>query len=268
MKKYVFIICCFLLLTSCEEVIDVDLPTSDSKLVVDALIGFSENNGDPITIGQVKLTLSAPFFQEEIFAAENATAQIVNESTGEVFDLLESETGVFTDGFPNLEFGVDYTLNIFYDGNTYRATEQLVATGTIESAEQGDGFLFDEDKETEVIVSFADVPNERNYYLFAFGFSNYLVTDDEFYQDGSLKFSYFYEDIEPGDLLTISLLGIDNEFANYVDQALVQAGESGGGFGVPPSNVRGNVINETEPDNFPYGYFSISEVDIEILRVE
>jgi len=40
--------------------------------------------------------------------------------------------------------------------------------------------FFDEEDETEIIVIFDDIPNQRNYYLFAFRFDNFLVTDDEF----------------------------------------------------------------------------------------
>ncbi len=268
LKKYILHFIPLFLFFSCEDVIDVDLASVEPKLVVDALIGYNANNGDPITIGQVRLTLTADFFAEEVPPAENATVQIIDEETGEIYPLVENESGVFRDGFPDLEFERDYTLEVIYQGQTYRATERLQPTGQIENVEQGDGFLFDEDEETEVIITFADIPDQRNYYLFAFGFDNYLVTDDEFYQDQSLTFSYFYDDIEPGDLLTITLLGIDKEFASYVDQALVQAGEDGGGFGVPPATVRGNVLNSTEPDNFPFGYFAISEVDVELLTVQ
>ena len=269
MRRVVLTCILVVFFTACEEAIDVNLPSPEPQLVIDALIGFNDNNGDPITIGQVELTLTTSFFSEEVPPALNANVRIIDESTGEVFSLVENEPGVFRSGFPNLEFGREYTLEVIYQGETYRATEQLVRTGTIDNVEQGDGFLFNEDEETEVIVTFSDIPNERNYYLFAFGFDNYLVTDDEFYQDESLTFSYFYEDIEPGDRLTITLLGINQEFASFVEQTLVQSGENGGGlFAVPPASVRGNILNVSRPENFPYGYFAISEFDAVPITIE
>ncbi|MDT0607239.1 DUF4249 family protein [Croceitalea rosinachiae] len=268
-RNCLFIFLAFLSFTSCEEAIDVDLPVSRTQLAIDALIGYNENAGDPITIGQIKLTLTAPFLEQQVPAAENATVQIIDDTTGEVFSLSEIEPGIFRDGFPNLEFNKLYTLRIIYNGEIYIATEQLIKTGNLVSVEQGDGFLFDQETETEVRVNFTDIPNERNYYLFSFGFENYLVTDDEFYQNSNLNFSYFYEDVEPGDLLTVTLLGIDKKFANYVDQVLVQSGDGGGGpFSTIPSTVRGNIINTTNPENFAFGYFSISEFDIATLTIE
>ena len=268
MKK-VFSLLLFTLLLSCEEVIDIELSSEEPRLVIDALIGYNDNNGDPLTVGQVRLTLTAPFFAEEVPVAENATVRIINESSGEVHTLVQGRPGIFAIGFPNLEFGVAYTLEVIYEGETYIATEQLVKAGTITSVAQGDGFLFDEEEETEIIVTFDDIPNERNHYLFAFDFDNYLVTDDEFYQDSNLTFSYFYEDIEPGDLLTITLLGINKRFADYIDLALIQSGDdSGGPFQVPTGTVRGNLVNVTNPDNYPFGYFSISEFDVKLITIE
>lgn len=270
MKKYYYLFLIILpVALACEEAIDVELPTSDSRLVVDALIGYNENNDDPITIGQVKLTLTAPFLAEQVPVPENASVQIIDNTSGEIFELVEQEPGIFIDGFPNLEFNKSYNLRIVYNDEIYIATEELVRTGTLISVEQGDGFLFDEQIETEVKVNFSDIVNERNYYLFSFGFDNYLVTDDEFYQDSNLNFSYYYENVDPGDLISVTLLGIDKEFADYVDQTLSQSGDGGGGpFSTVPATVRGNIMNVSDPENIAFGYFSISEFDIAVLTVE
>ncbi|UII75562.1 DUF4249 domain-containing protein [Flagellimonas sp. HMM57] len=269
MKNSIYLLLSLFLLASCEEVIDIELPTSEPRLVIDAIIGYNQNNGDPITIGQVKLTLTAPFLQDEIPPAENATVTIIDEENGQSFPLVESDPGVFQNGFPDLEFDREYTLIVNYDGETYTATQQLIPAPVISSAVQGDGFLFDEEEETEVVITFTDTPNERNYYLFSFGFDNFLVVDDEFFEGSDITFSYFYEDVEPGDLLTITLLGIDKNFADYVDLALVQSGENGGGpFATPPATVKGNILNTTTPENFPFGYFNLSEFDTELLTVE
>lgn len=253
---------------SCEDVIEVDLPTSETRLVVDALIGFNSRDGDPITVGQVKLTLTTPFFEQVVPPAENAIVEIIDEQTGEVFPLSESDPGVFTTGFPNLEFDRDYTLSIQYNGEVYTATERLSPSPVIDDAVQGDGFLFDEEEETEVIITFTDIPGQRNNYLFSFGFDNFLVIEDEFFQDSEITFSYFYEDVEPGDVLPITLFGVNQGFANYAELVLTQSGQDGGGpFSTPPATIKGNIINTTNNDNFPFGYFAISEFDARFITV-
>ena len=270
MRKVLFLPFFISFFFACEDVIEVDLPTSEPRLVIDALIGFNTRDGDPITVGQVKLTLTAPFFEEEVPAAENAVVEITDEQSGETFALIETEPGTFTSGFPELQFNRDYTLTVQYGGEIYRATEQLNPSPTIDNVVQGDGFLFDEEEETEGIISFTDLAGQRNNYLFSFGFDNFLVIDDEFFQDSEITFSYFYENVEPGDLLPITLFGIDTEFASYAELALTQAGEDGGGgpFAVPPATIRGNIINTTNTANFPFGYFAISEFDAQLITVE
>ena len=253
---------------ACEDVIEVDLPTSEPRLVVDALIGFNSRNGDPITVGQVRLTLTAPFFDDQVPPALGAVVSIIDQETGEIFPLIEDEPGVFASGFPELQFDRDYTLSIAYEGQVYTATERLNPSPVIDNAIQGDGFLFDEEEETEVIITFTDIPGERNNYLFSFGFENFLVIEDEFFQDSEITFSYFYEDVEVGDLLPITLFGIDKDFASYAELVLTQSGEDGGGpFSTPPATIKGNIVNITNNDNFPFGYFAISEFDARFVTV-
>ncbi|MEL6305519.1 MAG: DUF4249 domain-containing protein, partial [Bacteroidota bacterium] len=113
------------LVIACEDVIQVDLPTSEPKLVIDALIGYNQNNGEPITVGQIELTLTTPFFEEDNPPAENAIVSITDEETGEIFQLFENEPGIFRTGFPDLQFDREYTLEIIYENEIFTATEQL-----------------------------------------------------------------------------------------------------------------------------------------------
>ena len=46
------------------------------------------------------------------------------------------------------------------------------------------------------------------------------------------------------------------------------AADGGGPFETQPATVRGNCINDTNPENFPLGYFRLSEVAELIYTVE
>ena len=268
MKKTLILLSSILFsLWGCQDVVDINTPESTPKLVVDALIGYNNNGGDPVSIGQVKLSLSAPYFNDSTPIVDTAEVFFINEESGARYTLEQDEPGVYGTSFPTLEFNTDYSLEILYNNEVYRATEQLVPAAIINNIEQGDGYLIDPD-ETEITITIEDIAGERNYYLFAFEFEDYLVSDDEFYQDNTLTFSYFYEDISAGDTVTITLLGITKRFSNYVNIVLSQTEASGGLFGSPIGTVRGNFINETNPDNFPLGYFSISEFNLAILEIE
>ena len=50
---------------------------------------------------------------------------------------------------------------------------------------------------------------------------------------------------------------------------LQQNNDSGGGpFETKPASVRGNCVNQTNPQNFPLGYFRLSEVVEQIYTIQ
>ena len=77
------------------------------------------------------------------------------------------------------------------------------------------------------------------------------------------------EELNSGDNVTIKIHGISESFYEFMTVLLLQNSEEGGGpFETTPATVRGNCINETDSEDFPYGYFRLSEVDEIIYTVE
>ncbi|RKN14245.1 DUF4249 domain-containing protein [Aquimarina sp. AD1] len=265
MKKLLYLIIGLSIITSCEDVIDVDVPNGEPKLVIDASFEIYLDETPVDALGGVRLTLSAPFFNDGVPTVSNATVFITHLSDNSVVNFIESlnEPGFFIPEDPNLipEFDIDYELTVIYEGETYKATTQLIPTVAIDNVEQGDGTLFDGD-ETEVIVFFTDEGNREDFYLFDFDFNLYLPSEDRFYQGESFNFSYFYEDMVGGEQVTIKILGIDERYYNYSNILIEQSEQDGGNpFQTPPAQIRGNIINTTNPDNFALGYFNLSEAN-------
>ncbi|TPN82074.1 DUF4249 domain-containing protein [Aquimarina algicola] len=263
MKKLFYIILISLSFTSCEDVISVDVPEGEPRLVVDASFELYLNETPVSVEGGVKLTMSAPFFDEDIPTVSNATVFITNLSDNSVINFTESgESGFFLpeseDFIP--EFDTSYQLTVLYNNETYTATTQLFPSVPIDNIEQGDGELFDD--ETEIIVSFTDDGNRDNFYLFDFDFNLLEVSEDRFYQGESVDFSYFYENNVTGRTATIKILGIDKQYFNYADLLIDQSDQDGGNpFQTPPALLRGNIINTTNRDNYALGYFNLSEAN-------
>jgi hypothetical protein len=89
---------------------------------------------------------------------------------------------------------------------------------------------------------------------------DYDVFDDEFFQGNQNFGLYISEDLETGDEMKFSLYGISERYKNYM-AILIELAEGGGGpWSTPPTNVRGNIINQTTASNFALGYFRLSEV--------
>ncbi len=287
MKKVTSLFCLILLvLASCEDVIDVDVPTEDQRLIVNALMRVDiEEEFVPV---EVRVTLTNNFF-EEIPVADVESIIIIQQffddeglntlTRTSTLAELEPGTGVFTPDptfmadqrirVSQTEIDVFYTMVIEYDGRRYAAQTRYVPSVPIDSIEIGDGTLFD-DEDTEVIVTFTDDPDRDNFYVFDFGFGEYLTTEDEFYKGQQFQFSYFYDqEFDPGTELEISILGADQSFYNYMDLLIEQTDDDQGIFQTPVATARGNVFEVTgldnidlfdnvgRPDEFPLGYFAI-----------
>ncbi len=264
MKKLTYILAVLFTFTSCEDVIEVDVPDGEPRLVVDASFELYLDE-QPVDIdGGIRLTLSAPFFDEDIPTVSGATVFITNLNDNTIIDFIESaEPGFYTSGTIDFipEFDTQYELTVIYDNETYKATTELIPTVPIDNIQQGDATLFDGD-ETEIIVFFTDDGNRDDFYLFDFDFSLFLPSEDRFYQGEAFNFSYFYEDMVVGRDVTIKILGIDERYFNYADLLIEQSEQNGGNpFQAPPAILRGNIINTTNPDNYALGYFNLSQAN-------
>ena len=167
-------------------------------------------------------------------------------------------------------------LTIQYGGQTYLAKTKYVPAVPLDSLEQGTTTLFGDD-ETEVVLTFTDNGEREDYYLFDFDFGEYLVSEDEFYQGKRFQFSFFYDSkLEDERLLTISILGIDQDFFNYMNQLIQQSGADNGPFSTPATTVKGNIINvtntsdndSTNKSNFALGYFAICQTFSDTLLIK
>ena len=261
----------FTLFLGCEDVIDVDLNEAQPRLVIEASINWFKNT--PGNEQSVKLSLSSPFFDDNVAPANDATVVITDENNNTFTFTENNETGVYTNNSFIPVIDRTYTLTINYNNEIYTATETLKSVVSIDYIEQNnDGGFTGED--IELKAYYTDPANQENYYFFEFisdipVVPTLEVYDDEF-TDGNQIFGYYTEeDLEAGDVVTIRNYGISERFYEFMFILLQQSSDEGGGpFETQPATVRGNCINETNPDNFPFGYFRLSEVDELIYTVQ
>ena len=270
MKRYIAILILALTI-SCEDVINVDLTAASPKLVIDASINwFKGTSGNE---QQIKLTLSAPYFDTEIPPANDAIIAIT-DSSGNLFNFIEEgETGIYKNNNFIPEINGVYTLKIEYDNEIYTASETLKPVSSIDYVEQENDGGFSGD-EIEIKAYYNDPVDEKNFYFFEFISDVYVFPSLEVYKDeftnGNQIFAYYSEeDISSGDELVIRNYGISERFYDFMFILLQQNSQDGGGpFETQPATVRGNCINQSNPENFPLGYFRLSEADEFIYIVE
>ena len=251
---------------SCEKVIDVDLSTSEPRLVIEATIQWY--NGTPGNEQVVKLWTTTDYFSNVIPPVSGATVFITN-SANEVFDFIEEidNPGKYKCLTFNPVVNETYTLTVIHEGETYTSTEKLLDTPVISRIEQDDegGIL---GNEIEVKFFFNDLVDQTNFYMVRIDDPNKVipefgVIEDRFFQNNEMFGLYFNEDLKPGDTLKCTLNGVTLNFYNYMDILLEQTGtNSAGPFSTPTATVRGNIVNQTNFDHFALGYFRLSKTEV------
>lgn len=271
MKKIISLFLFSIIILSCEDVIQVDLETAETRLVIDASLNWEK--GTDGKVQQIKLSLTAPYFDDNIPPATGAIVT-VTDSNNNTFSFIEDgNTGRYiTNSFIPVINNV-YSLSILYKNEIYTASETLTPVSPIEYVEQKNdgGFTGDE---IEIKAFYTDPKDIENFYLFEFrkpalNTINIEVYDDEF-TDGNQIFAFYSDEtLTSGDQLEIRNYGISSRTYNYLNILLQQSDdESGDPFQTQPATVRGNCINQTNPNNFPLGYFRVSEANIFTYIIE
>lgn len=152
-------------LISCEKEVELNLPTHESKLVVEGWIEQGKT-------AKVLLSLSAPYFTHidssnlREYAVTTAKVSIYDKNSGEILTLKPNEF-FFP---PYYYFGTqlngeeknEYEIEIIYRGHTYHASTTIPKVVPLDSA----WFIPKPGSDTlgQIGIQFKDNLNEENYY--------------------------------------------------------------------------------------------------------
>lgn len=250
---------------SCQKVIDIDLNSSDPRLVVEGFV----NDVDDTAV--VKLSYSVNFDEDNIFPPAKGAAVKITDSDGVETILSESIVTEYTNGVPTVttnspgiyrapllgKVGKTYTLTIVNRGITYTATSFLATPIPLDSlfVSYTGGFNPPELSPYFITCEFQDPAGEPNYYRFK-QFINgvedsFIYTGSDNLQDGQkVKASLFGSEngFKEGDTITVQMQLIDEGTCDYL-MSLSQLTQDGGGSAVP-TNPKSNIVGGA------LGYFS------------
>ena len=269
-NKIVLILIGFLII-SCEDVIDVDLDTATPRLVIDASIDWVK--GTSGNEQKIVLSTSTGYYSPTFPTVSGADITVTN-TAGTIFTFIESgNTGEYicTDFQPVI--GETYQMTLLLNGETYSATETLTSAPDImETIEQDNEGGMGGD-EIEITFYYQDDPLATNFYLFGIrsprvAFPQYEIEDDEDSQGNIVPEYYSHEDLKPGDVVNIRLYGISEQYYNYMNKLIIASGADTGPWPATPSAVRGNVVNQSNGQNFAFGYFRLAEVAIRDYTIQ
>ncbi|MEM6298524.1 MAG: DUF4249 domain-containing protein [Bacteroidota bacterium] len=254
---------------ACEQVIDLELDSTDEPLVV-----IQAEVIDTAGYSYAQITQSLDFYNPT--AAEritNANVQVTDD-LGNIFPFSEGAEldGIYLPEDPSFrgEVGRTYTLTVQANGQIFTATSELLPVTQIDSVVTRfvEESIFRD--EGYYLYFFAqEPPNEDNFYRWRVyrndtlfdEFDDILLADDEFVQENieNLELPYAFE---LGDTVALEQYSLNEEVFDYYNELLTLAFNDGGLFSPPPVNPPTNI------QGGGLGIFSASSLVREVIIVE
>ncbi|MEQ9426660.1 MAG: DUF4249 family protein [Cyclobacteriaceae bacterium] len=265
------------LLMGCEDVIKVDTPPEEPRLIVESIIevDVSEN----LTHLTARARLTSQFFGSVPFADLDRVT-LTNLDTAIVLELFRPETGIYEEFVKSSHIiDRDLFLQFHYENERFLARATFKQVPEIAKIEQLS--LASSNEGVSLEISFEDVAGRIDFYLFKLGVGELMVLDDTFFDGQTHQFIYNYNTkLEVGQTIEISILSIEEPFYHYMRQLISQSQESNSPFDTPVATLRGNIINVTDidnqdffdnlhqPEDFALGYFAVSQVHRKSIVVQ
>jgi hypothetical protein len=241
-------------ITSCTKVVNIDLNTTNPKLVIEGIISNKSN------VQTVTISKTVNFSESNNFPKINNAVVTISDNNGTPVILNLTAPGVYQTTSIIPANGHTYKLNIQLDGNTYIASSTMPQPVLMDSL----SFLLNQSfggvVDTTYIVTphYMDPANYVNYYKLAqtvngkldktiHAFNDNLINGKEnkrplFSNDGDYK-------LVSGDSVKVELFGIDKAVYDYY-YALSLIVATGGGPSATPANPNSNISGGV------LGYFS------------
>lgn len=255
MKKGIYILsmlATLFLATSCEDVIELDLKSTEPRVVIDAVLDGSDGT---LT---VRCSETVDFYNNNIANPITGALITLSNHTDKSYTIGEVEPGLYVMEGYEITSNLEYTLDVIIDDVTYTATAvapfpsiiQEVVVLPIDIQGPPDTISF-----YTINAGWFDVADIENYYrviLYQNGLreeNTYSLINDKENDGGLLYYSTLANGLDVGDEISIELLSIDKEMYQYFEQ--VSDMQSNGFSAAAPYNPTGNFSNDI------LGYFGI-----------
>src|SRR5690554_4267231 len=267
--KSVFGLLACIALVSCEEVIDLDLGSSEPRIVIEGTITPDERPH------RLLINQSVDYGERNQFPPVSGASVRIKDEDGAEEMLEEVEEGVYLIQDLQGENGKTYNVEVQYGGKSYNATSSLPKTVIpLQSLE----YVFEEEtlfiEEGYYLTAyFLDPGDEVNYYrlkIFVNGEPYYFESDDNLVKDdnfwlindkffnGKIMDYEFPHKLKVGDQVDVELHQVDRATYDYY-RTLVDLMGFGG---VAPANPLSNWSNGA------LGYFGAISVTQASIVIE
>ncbi len=245
------------LLSSCEDVIILDLEESAERIIIEASLDATDS------VCTVLMSKSHSFYEDNNFDKIEAANISLILSNGNSYTLQESSPGAYSISGVGINAGDSATIAISLASGEFFTASTLcppsVPLDSLELLEAQGGGPGGPQTFYQLLYNFQDIPNLLNHYRLKVWVSNdslsnslvdnYIVYNDEG-QDGQyIRIPFFGPPFNPGDTLDVELLSIDQITHDYLLQ--VDEIRNQGLSAAIPYNPKGNFGEEV------LGYFGV-----------
>lgn len=225
MKKLSLILFVILSMTSCVEVVQLDLRSVEPQVIIEGKITDSESDNE------VKITLTQDFQQKNEFPPiTTAEVTVTDVTTGQSETLAQTFPGVYSiqtlKGVP----GHHYKMGVNYHGNVYEATSTMPAKVPFDELTYREVSRFQ--TTIRMVAVYNDPKSQTNYYRWATigndGIRSraYFVRSDAFNNGNQIEQVIDSGiDIHTGDTITIEMQCIDKATFEYFLTLAKQQGQ-------------------------------------------
>ena len=261
-KSYLISLVIFVLLFSCEDIIEVDLNDTEPQLVIEGTIS---NLDGPY---QVRLSESTDFYDPGIYPPVTGAIVEISDDAGNREVLREDGEGIYLAENILGESGRSYNLQVSVNGENYSAKSYMEPAVKIDSIKPeyfpDAGF-----RESGFYLHcyFDDPSDTTNYYRLRAYVNGVMdealyLLDDSFIDGNTVDYYLFFATYQPGDTALVELLSIDDKVYDYYLTLSNIVNEQGGGNPSNPANPNSNLTNGA------LGYFGALAIDSVTLVID
>jgi hypothetical protein len=261
-------------LTSCQEVVDIDVPSREPLISVVGRVTDSE--GVVVTI-----SVSADYFSQVTTPKINDARVFLFEDDVMVSELTKNPDfdGYYTSGFGG-QIGKSYEILVeipegspYFESSSWRSTPEIMRptvvldSFNVKYLRRADG-VFEEGYYAQVY--FQELPGRGDHYRIIRHYNDSVVAQDiNITDDLGIDGAYFggpgfpayaysgpLEDV--GDSLGLEISSVSEQYYDYLAVIVAQVFQVGSTFDPPPAPVIGNIYNVDNPKQYGYGYFAAS----------
>jgi hypothetical protein len=252
MRNSIIALLAFFMLASCEKEIDIDLNTTEPKVVIEGRITQGE-------LARVNITKSVNFSDSNVFPSVSGANVKITDSQGNTEQLSEIRPGVYEGKTMRGTIGQTYTLTVQAEGKTYTASSTMPQLVKLEGVRTELNTFAPPGRDKDLLTvypEYTDPVELGNNYRFIAAANDVvdrtiILSNDNI--DNGLPNSrpLFTQDLEVrvGDKLSLEMWTMDRSTYDYFFTLSQIAGNGPGGGTTPtnpPNNLSGGAL----------GYFS------------